>query len=182
MLEEPEDLRYDAYMTLLDYRIRNAWVRLHLITVKLSRSTFTDHVVQLYALYLEPSNFNAIAQRLYVLPCSTNAAVRATIAYQLRAAAQAELLKQSSVIDVDDLYSEADKAFEALSTLLGDDTFFFHNERPVLFDACVFAYTHLLLSEKMGWKEPTLRDALKKRENLVRHQQVIYDRYFYGYA
>lgn len=104
--------------------------------------------------------------------------MRATISHQLRTAAEAELLKYASVIDVDDLYSEADKAFEALSTLLGEDDWFFGEEKPTLFDASVFAYIHLILDEKMGWKEKRLLRAVKKRENLVGHRERLLVRYF----
>jgi metaxin len=82
------------------------------------------------------------------------------------------------VIDVDDLYSEAEKAFEALSILLGGDLWFFGGDRPTLFDASVFAYTHLILDEKMGWKEKKLVRALRKRENLVEHRERLLVRYF----
>jgi hypothetical protein len=59
-----------------------------------------------------------VAYPLYVSPTSSNPLVRASISHQLRVAAEAELLKHTSIIDTDDLYSEADKAFEALSILL----------------------------------------------------------------
>jgi metaxin len=83
------------------------------------------------------------------------------------------------VIDVDDLYSEAEKAFEALSILLGGDLWFFGaGDGPTLFDASVFAYTHLILDEKMGWKEKRLVRTLRKRENLVEHRERLLVRYF----
>ncbi len=104
--------------------------------------------------------------------------MRATISHQLRAAAEAELLKQGSVIDVDDLYSEADKAFEALSILLGEDQWFFGGEEPTLFDASVFAYTCLLLCGMMGWKEKRMVRMIRTRQNLVEHQDRILVRYY----
>lgn len=111
-------------------------------------------------------------------PCSSVSLVSVTIAYQLRAAAEAEILKHSTVIDVDDLYSEAIKAFGALSTLLGEDMFFFGNMNPGLFDAAIFAYTHLLLEDRMGWKETRLIKGLKKHGNLIAHRQRVYDIYY----
>jgi len=155
--KEPSNPRYEAYRTLIDHRIRHAW---------------------LLVLYLDQRNFSSVARRLYVEPTSSNPVVRVTIAHQLRAAAEAEILKHASIIDVDDLYSEADKAFEALSTLLGEDEWFFGSETPTLFDASVFAYTYLLLDERMGWKEKKLWRALRKRENLVQHRERIIVRYF----
>ena len=82
------------------------------------------------------------------------------------------------IIDIDDLYSEANNAFDALSTLLGEDMFFFGNMNPGLFDAAVFAYTHLLSDKRMGWKETRLINGLKKHKNLMAHQQRIYDTYY----
>jgi len=136
--------------------------------------------LQLYALYLEPLNFSAVAHKLYVAPTSSSTLVRASTSHTLRAAAEAELLKNTSIIDTDDLYSEADKAFEALSTLLGDDSWFFGNERPALFDASVFAYTQLLLDDGMGWREKKLSQALRRRENLVQHRERLLVRYYGG--
>jgi len=135
---------------------------------------------QLFALYLEPLNFSAVAHKLYVAPTSSNSLVCASTSHTLRAAAEAELLKNTSIIDTDDLYSEADKAFEALSTLLGEDSWFFGNDRPALFDASVFAYTHLLLDDGLGWEEKKLPQALKRRENLVQHRERLLVRYYGG--
>jgi len=135
---------------------------------------------KLYTLYLEPQNFSTVAYRFYVAPTSTNPLVRASISHGLRAAAEEELLKHSSIIDTDDLYSEADKAFEALSILLGDDPWFFGNETPALFDASVFAYTQLLLDDSLGWKEKKLCTALRRRDNLVQHRARLLAKYFGG--
>ena len=81
---------------------------------------------------------------------------------------------------MDDIYSEADKAFEALSILLGEDTWFFDNDRPALFDASVFAYTQLLLDDELGWKEKKLCQVLRRRDNLVQHRERLRVRYFGG--
>lgn len=125
-------------------------------------------------------NFSAVAYPLYVSATSSNLLVRTSISHQLRAAAETELLKHASIIDTDDLYSEADKAFEALSILLGQDSWFFGNKKPALFDASVFAYTHLLLDDKMGWKENKMSRALKTRDNLVQHRERLLARYYGG--
>ncbi|KUJ18420.1 uncharacterized protein LY89DRAFT_706892 [Mollisia scopiformis] len=158
-VDESPSMRYEAYQSLLDHRIRNAW---------------------LYTLYLEPLNFSSVAYPLYVSSTSSNPLVRASIAYQLRLAAETELLKHTSIIDTDDLYSEADKAFEALSSLLGEDSWFFGNDKPALFDASVFAYTQLLLDDSLGWKEKKLCRALRTRDNLVRHRERLLVRYYGG--
>ncbi|KAH6722177.1 hypothetical protein BKA61DRAFT_666921 [Leptodontidium sp. MPI-SDFR-AT-0119] len=159
IVEESASMRYSAYQSLLDHRIRNAW---------------------LFTLYLEPLNFSAVAYPLYVASTSSNPIVRASISHQLRNAAEAELLKHTPVIDTDDLYSEADKAFEALSILLGEDSWFFGNGKPALFDASVFAYTQLLLDDDLGWKEKKLCRALRVRDNLVQHRERLLVRYYGG--
>ncbi len=173
--EEPLDMRYDAYMALLDHRIRNAWV--HLFSHFPTTTTSLTPILQLYTLYLIPSNFDAVAKPLYILPTSSNILVHLSLSHNLREAAEAELLKQSAIIDVAALYRECDNALSALSELLEDDQYFFSAERPGLFDASVFAYTHLLLDEGIGWQERRMVDMLKGYENLVRHRRRILQNY-----
>lgn len=150
--EQQLNMRFDVYASLLDNRIRNAW---------------------LYALYLDSDNFNAVARRLYVDPSTSNSLVRATLASQLQQAARDVLLKSASYIDVSDLEAEADKAFEALSILLGDNEHFFDRPNPGLLDASVFSYTHLILDDGMGWKQNRLGQLLKKYDNLVQHRERL---------
>jgi len=90
------------------------------------------------------------------------------------------LLKQAAVIDAETLYREAEEAFEALDTLLGNNEWFFGADGPGLFDAAVFAYTHLLLDEELGdgWRERRLCDAVRKSNGLVKHREQILERYF----
>lgn len=169
-------MRYHAYMSLLDHRIRNAWV--HPFPLPLFALICLTPTVQLYTLYLIPSNFAAVAKPLYILPTSSNPLVHLSLSHSLPAAAEAELLKQSTVIDVGALYRECDSAFSALSELLGDDQYFFSAQKPGLFDASVFAYTHLLLDEGMEWKERRMVNILRGYENLVRHRRGILGQYF----
>jgi metaxin len=150
--EQQLNLRFEVYASLLDHRIRNAW---------------------LYALYLDDENFDAVARRLYVDPTTTNPLVRAALAFELRQAAQTELRKTSQYVDASALEAEAGEAFEALSTLLGDDQHFFARPNPGLFDASVFAYTHLILDDKMGWKQNRLGQLLKQHTNLVQHRERL---------
>ncbi|KAK4546887.1 hypothetical protein LTR36_001619 [Oleoguttula mirabilis] len=156
--QESEDIRYEAYASLLDTRIRKAW---------------------LFQLYLNPAN-NALLQRLYIAPCSSNPFVRMTIAYQLRQAAETELVKSSASdrLVEDDIMRDAEGAFEALATLLGEDEWFFGQEQPGLFDASVFAYTHLLLDDGMPWQENKLAEMARRHGSLVRHQERIAMLYF----
>ncbi|KAF2466039.1 uncharacterized protein BDR25DRAFT_336613 [Lindgomyces ingoldianus] len=156
--EEPSDLRYEAYLSLLDHRIRRAW---------------------LYTIYLS-SNSTTIAEPFYILPASNNPFVRLTVAYELRCAAEKELLKASAVIDSNLLYKEAEESFAALEMLLGSNNWFFGAKKPGLFDASVFAYTHLLMDENFGngWVDSRLRGVLLQRKNLVTHRNRILTTYF----
>lgn len=124
-------------------------------------------------LYLDSENFDAVARRLYVDPASSNVLVRATIGHQIQQAARDELLKTSNYIDAADLEGDAGGAFEALSTLLGEDEHFFGRPTPGLFDASVFAYTHLILDSTLGWKRNRLEQLLKEHPNLVQHRDRL---------
>ncbi|KAJ5628037.1 hypothetical protein N7490_010265 [Penicillium lividum] len=150
--EQQLNLRFEVYASLLDHRIRNAW---------------------LYMLYLDSENFNAVARRLYVIPSSTNTLVRSALGFQLQKAARDELLKSSSYVDVAELEGDAASAFQALSALLGEDDHFFGRPNPGLFDASVFAYTHLILDEGMGWKRNRLAQLLREHNNLVQHRERL---------
>ena len=168
--EQQLDLRFEVYASLLDHRIRNAWVS-HGSGHAIDPSILTHW--QLYTLYLDPEEFAAVGKPLYVDPSSTHSAVRTALAVQLQQAAQTEILKTSSYIDVGALEAEASDAFEALSTLLGDNLHFFDRPNPGLFDASVFAYTHLILDEKLGWRRNRLGQLLRKHENLVQHRERL---------
>lgn len=169
--EQQLNLRFEVYASLLDHRIRNAWVCRYKYPTMVLRVTLTR--TQLYTLYLDNENFSAVARRLYVDPSTSNSLVRATLAVQLQQAARDELLKTSQYIDVSALEAEADDAFEALSTLLGNNEHFFERSSPGLFDASVFAYTHLILDKGMGWKRNRLAELLQKHENLVQHRERL---------
>lgn len=111
--------------------------------------------------------------------------VRASISRSLRAAAQAELLKHSGggqMVDAETIYAEAEEALRALECALGGDRWFFGAQRPGLFDASVFAYTHLLLAPDLGgsggWAKSRLGDAVRARQRLVRHQERVVEAFF----
>ena len=157
--QEDSGMRYEAYTSLLDHRIRSAW---------------------LYHLYLDTENFRAVAVPLYISTASSNMFLRFSIGRQLQQAAREELVKYTSIIDGQELLDGADQAFEALSMLLGDDEFFFGHGRPGLFDASVFAYTHLLASDQMEWKNTAMKDHFTKYDNLAAHQNRLEADYFSG--
>lgn len=155
-------MRYEAYMSLLDNRIRSAW---------------------LYNLYLSPSNFASVTRSLYITPATASSLVHFSLSYTLKNAALAETLKSSNspVVDVEALYRKSDNAFSALSELLGDDEWFFAENVPGLMDASVFAYTHLLLDDAMmGWKagEERMGEGLRdgRWKNLAEHRRRIYEK------
>ncbi|EKV06237.1 Mitochondrial outer membrane protein (Sam35), putative [Penicillium digitatum] len=150
--EQQLNLRFEVYASLLDNRIRSAW---------------------LYMLYLDSENFDAVARRLYVNPTTSNSLVRAALCHQLQQAARDELLKTSRYIDAAALEGDASSAFEALSTLLGKDQHFFGRSTPGLFDASVFAYTQLILDDTLGWKRNRLGQLLKEHPNLVQHRDRL---------
>ncbi|MCJ1281437.1 hypothetical protein MMC26_000756 [Xylographa opegraphella] len=154
--EEPDSMRYEAYTSLLDHRIRRAW---------------------LYTLYLVPQHFHSIAAPLYIYPSTLSPPARFALSRALQAAALAELLSTLSTVSPDSLISEADEAFGALSTILGNDDWFFRSKEPGLFDASVFAYTYLLL-DGMKWEEGTLEKMLRVYGNLVEHKDRIALRFY----
>ena len=112
--------------------------------------------------------------------------VGVALAYELRSAATAEIVKSSSttstassrVIDAEALYIEAEDAFRALSMLLQHDQWFFGAKQANLMDACVFAYTHLLLDDALEWSDRRLNEDLKKYSNLVKHRDRLMENYF----
>lgn len=154
--------RQAAYQALLDHRIRNAW---------------------LHTLYLTPAN-TALLSRLYVDPTSTSAAVRAALLHQLRRAAEAEILRSATTgggspdVEAGELYARAREAFAALATLLESSGgyWFSGSAGPGLFDAAVFAYTHLLLDEGMGWPDGTVSVILGEFPSLVQHRERLFER------
>ncbi|KAI1129162.1 hypothetical protein F5Y10DRAFT_276987 [Nemania abortiva] len=154
----PRDIgsKLEAYESLLDHRIRNAW---------------------LYTLYLSPANAGLLAN-LYITPTTTSGLVRATVAYQLRHAAEREILRSTGkpAVDPAALYRGAKEAFSALDAVLGDETWFFGNEVPGLFDATVFSYTYLILDNGLAWKNRQLNDILQEFPRLVSHRNRIFQR------
>ncbi|KAG4031829.1 hypothetical protein MFRU_008g01880 [Monilinia fructicola] len=155
-LHEPKGRKLEAYQALIDHNIRNAW---------------------LHALYLTPSNFRAIATPLYIDPTSSSPLVRLYTSHQLRSAAESELRKSAEIIDEDLIYREADRAWEALSLLLGEEKWF-AGDGPGIFDASVFAYTWLLGDEGLGWEKGDTRlgEGVERWKNLVQHRQRIFRR------
>lgn len=156
---------------------------------------------KLYAVYMEPHNFEAIARPQY---CATTAvgAVNHALAAELSKAAAAELTRTrpgtlrpggpgtapaARGINADDIYADADEAFAALATLLGHDAdrrgaapeWFFGAAQPSLLDAAVFAYTHLILAAPLHSTEAALGRSVRRHANLVAHEKRV--RHFCGW-
>ena len=177
-MTEPSDVRYEAYASLMDNRLRKVWVSpsLHKPPPLLNLADL-DH--QLYQLYLCPDNADLL-RKLYINPCSSNLAVQMTIERQLHHAAKSEIVKASTCTTIveADLMRDAAQAFEALSALLGQNDWFFGQERPGLLDASVFAYTYLVLRGVLDWRSNALTEMLEKNENLLSHRRRILDLYY----
>lgn len=152
-------MRLEAYMSLIDQNIRNAW---------------------LYYLYIQPQNFDSVAQKLYVETASSNSLVQAMLARQLQAAAREQLLRTRSFIDEEEIYDLADAAFKSLATVLAGEKFFSSSDSPGLFDVSLFAYTHLILhlagrgrTDGLAWSNEALLERLIQHESLVQHRQRV---------
>ena len=154
----PPSARQAAYATLLTFSIRPAY---------------------LYSLYLVPENFSSVVHPLYITPCTTSPPVQAALSHTLRKAAYVEIVKPSptgsNYIDPDELFVNARKAFEALETLLGDDTWFWGAKEAGEMDAEVWAYTYVILGghdeAPLGWGDWRLGEELRKSSGLVRHAE-----------
>jgi metaxin len=174
-VEESEDLRYEAYVSLVSNDLRKAWVSPDEQSIWRS---VTD-AKQLYQLYLHPAN-SALVHELYVAPCSSSSFVQLAISHQLQSAAASELAKSSysSTISEGDIMREAANALSALSELLGEDQWFFGQEQPSMLDASVFAYTQLILDESLQWGENELATHVSQHQNLVNHRDRILNQFF----
>ncbi|TKA66886.1 hypothetical protein B0A55_08180 [Friedmanniomyces simplex] len=153
--EPPDDMRYEAFTSLIDHRIRRAWQRPTPAT-PLHRPLLSNTFVQLTIAH--KLRRAAEMEILKSNPSST----------------------PSTTIIEADIFRDAEEALEALSTLLEkEDEWFFGQEKPALFDASVFAYTELLLDEGVGWRENNrLGEMVKKHENLVKHRERVKKMYF----
>ena len=100
-------LRQEAYQSLIDVSLRNAF---------------------LYTLYLDP-RYSSLLDRLYIHPSTSSTWIQATLRHQLCRAAEAEILKTTraasgggggvhGVVDPEEVYRNAREALEALASEL----------------------------------------------------------------
>ncbi|KAF4552635.1 Glutathione S-transferase-like protein 6 [Elsinoe fawcettii] len=146
-------MKEDIYLSLLDHRLRRAW---------------------LHQLYLSPPN-TPLLTTLYATHSSSPLITFSTL-HTLRAAASAEISKSNSTGTITEaaLQEEGQQALDALEELLEKDDWFFGAKEPGLFDAAVFAYTHLLLEEELEWGWNGLGGYLKGKRGLVGHRRRVW--------
>ena len=146
----------------------------------------------------------------YINPNSANPLVRAAMAPPLRGAALEQLLESQPLtadmplLDLERLYRDADDAFEALDTLLGDHKWFAsvgdnpkqesdqdetstskdQREVPGMLDASVFAYTHVILTLFAFSSDASpagrLRTSITGRSSLLDHHTRIARQYYHS--
>ncbi|KAK6329699.1 hypothetical protein TWF696_003569 [Orbilia brochopaga] len=149
---------YRAFSTLLDTSIRDAW---------------------LYAMYVDNTTLHTVTAPKYTA-ATPIWPVTALLAGQMRHAALASIrnsTSSSSAVTTTGrtLYAQAEDAWAALSTLLGQDQWFFGARDAGLFDASVFAYVHLILAaESTGSSSGAeLAAGLRRHANLLEHEARI---------
>jgi metaxin len=89
--------------------------------------------------------------------------------------------RDGQTVDVDDVYASAALALEAFALLLEEEEWLLGGDGKggaTLLDAGLFAYTQLLLDEKMGWKDRRLVKAVLARPKLVAHRERMLQRYW----
>jgi len=98
----------------------------------------------------------------------------------MQSAAEAEILRGcgGNLIRPDELFDDAQSAFQALSALLGQQQWFFDGSKPGLFDAAVFSYTHLLLDMSFHRQESQLKSIVSDYDNLIAHRDRILGQYY----
>lgn len=146
----------ETWQTLLHHQVRDAW---------------------LHALYLSKPN-SSLLSSLYIAPTSDSQAVRTALLYQLRHAAESQILQSIGrpIVNAAALYERAEQAFEALSVALGSSNCFANLPDPGLLDAAVFSYTQAILDDRLAWVDTRLRDSLLKYPSLVKHRNRVLER------
>ncbi|KAK6513332.1 hypothetical protein TWF281_004963 [Arthrobotrys megalospora] len=159
---DTEGADYRAFLSLVEGAVRDAW---------------------LYALYIDPINLSNITIPKYT---STTPLWPIThfLGNQMRQAAIDSIKKstssESTLPTGEEIYTKANEAFSALSTLLNStgNTWFFGADEAGMFDASVFAYTYLILSLEISGSGEVLVESLYKFKNLVEHSERIRRRWF----
>lgn len=171
-VRESNSPRTEAYLSLIAQSIRPAWVCFFPPPSHHNRPHTNQHP-QLHALYISPRHTPLLA-RLYLPPSPL---VSTPLLHTLHSAATNEILKtkRRPLLLPEQLYSDARIAFQTLDTVLGFDEWFFGATEPALFDAEVFAYTHLILDASFGWQDDALGACLEGCDRLVEHRRRLYE-------
>jgi len=133
--------------------------------------------MQLFHMYLTP-NFELFTVPCYINAQSSSSLVRAMSTYELRKAAETELLKYSPKIDQQSLYDEARDAFRALDWYCREKIHILEDLKPAFLDAAIFAYTSLLWDIDYGcWVDSGLVDILNESEWILKVYDLLFQEY-----
>ncbi|OBT86079.1 hypothetical protein VE02_05720 [Pseudogymnoascus sp. 03VT05] len=137
----------------------------------------------LHAVYLTPANAS-LPTLLYLRPATSSWLVQTYQSHTLRRAAREQLsiAAPGGVVDIDDVYARAAAAFEALAGALEGEEWVLGGEggEVTMLDAEVFAYTHLVLEEGMGWGDGRLGREVGRWRALVEHRERVLKRCWGG--
>ncbi|KAI9664351.1 MAG: hypothetical protein M1831_002284 [Alyxoria varia] len=147
--------------------------------------TLLNHPIRLsylHALYIHPSTFYTFTFPRYVKPATNFPLVQAALCHPLRLAARQEIASHYDAPTtsslwltdreevVEQLYRDAEEAWEALGTLLDDSQWFGGEEEHGWLDASVFAYTFVIWLVMEGGVNDgpvkRLSEAVEKNKNL----------------
>jgi len=118
-------------------------------------------------MYLTP-NFERFTVPCYIDSQSSSSVVRAVSTFELRKAAETELLKHSPTINQQALYDEAREAFQALNEYCSERPCAYSEKEATLVDAALFSYTDLLWSiEYDCWADSGLVDILLSNGSIL---------------
>lgn len=118
-------------------------------------------------MYLTP-NFERFTVPCYIDSQSSSSVVRKVCAWELRKAAETELLKHSPRVDQQTLYDEAREAFQALNQYCQEKASSGGRNESTVLDAALFAYTDLLWSIQYEcWADAGLVDILLENEAIL---------------
>ncbi|KAI8364458.1 hypothetical protein EDC96DRAFT_510783 [Choanephora cucurbitarum] len=139
----------------------------------------------LFSMWLEPLNANRTAHTSYF--GHTPKPVDWILSYQKQNETVQDLLADRDVLVREEIYQDASQALEALSTKLGENTYFFDASEPTYVDAVIFSHLHSILSmphildgdysEEEKKQASTLSKLVRKHDNLVRYAKSIYEHY-----
>jgi metaxin len=123
-------------------------------------------------------NFYEFVVPSYIGSKTQSSAVQLLSAHELRNAAREELLKSSSKINVEDVYSSAASALEALNTIMARKMRLqgggYGDREPSLLEATLYAYLYLLLEMPIEkWKDARLPKMIRKYPELMRMERDI---------